>query len=134
MVGSASSEDDIGMDEAYDDEIKIVSEGKKTYEVDYKPLTLQQVKDLMVVDIEYISTIFGVNVSLCVSIDEKDILTFVINVSYRTTWLLFFSAIWTGIGIGLQRNTWTMSPRFLLQQALLPFQNTHIQYPIAPNV
>ena len=134
MVGSASSEEDIGMDEAYDDEIKIVSEGKKTYEVDYKPLTLQQVKDLMVVDIEYISTIFGVDVSLCVPIDEKDNLTFVINVSYRTTWLLFFSAIWTGIRIGSQRNTWTMSPRFLLQQAFLPSQNTHIQYPIAPNV
>jgi hypothetical protein len=133
MPGSASSEEDMGMDEVYDDEIKIVSEGKKTYEVDYKPLTLQHVKDLMVVDIEYISTIFGVDVSLCVSIDEKDILTFVINVSYRTTWLLFFSAIWTGIKIGSQRNTWTMSFRFLLQQASLPFRNPHIQYPIAPN-
>lgn len=137
MVGSASSEEDIGMDEVdegYDDEIKIVSEGKKTYEVDYKPLTLQQVKDLMVVDIEYISTIFGADVSLCVSIDERDILTFVINISYRTTWLLFFSAIWTGIKIGSQRNTWIMSPRFLLQQAFLPFQSPHIQYSIAPNV
>ena len=74
MVGSASSEEDVGMDEVYDDEIKVVSERKKTFEVDYKPLTLQQVKDLMVVDIEYISTIFGVDVSLCVSIDEKDFL------------------------------------------------------------
>ena len=62
------------MDEIYDDEIKVVSERKKTYEVDYKPLTLQQVKDLMVVDIEYISTIFGVDVSLCVSIDEKGLI------------------------------------------------------------
>jgi hypothetical protein len=134
MVGSASSEEDLGMDEVYDDEIKIVSEGKKTYEVDYKPLTLQQVKDLMVVDIEYISTIFGVDVSLCVSINEKDILTFVIDVSYRTTWLLFFSGIWSGIKIGSQRNTWIMSPRFLLQQEFLVFQNPHIQHPIAPNV
>ncbi len=133
MVGSASSEEDVGMDEVYDDEIKIVSEGKKTYEVDYKPLTLQQVKDLMVADIEYISTIFGVDVSLCVSVDEKDLLTFVIDVSYRATWLLFFSAIWTGIKTGLQRNTWIMSPRFLLQQAFLPFPNPHIQHPIAPN-
>jgi hypothetical protein len=100
MVASTSSEEDVGMDEVYDDEIKIVSEGKKAYEVDYKPLTLQHVKDFMVADIEYISTIFGVNVSLCMSIDEKDILTFVIDVPYRTTWLLFFSAIWTGIKIG----------------------------------
>jgi hypothetical protein len=126
------------MDDVYDDEIKIVSEGKKTYEVDYKPLTLQQVKDLMVVDIEYISTIFGVDVSLCVFINEKDPLTFEIDVSYRTTWLLFFSAIWTGIKIGSQRNTWIMSPRFLLQQVFLPFQNPHLQHPIAsytaPNV
>jgi hypothetical protein len=134
MVGSASSEEDLGMDEVYDDEIKIVSEGKKTYEVEYKPLTLQQVKDLMVVDIEYISTIFGVEVSLCVSIDEKDILTFVIDVSYSTTWLLFFSAIWTGIKIGSQRNTWIMSSRFLLQRAFPPFQKPHFQHPIAPNV
>ena len=134
MIASTSSEEDVGMDEVYDDEIKIVSEGKKAYEVDYKPLTLQQVKDLMVVDIEYISTIFGVDVSLCVSIDEKDILTFVIDVSYRTTWLHYFSAIWTGIKIGSQRNTWIMSPRFLLQQAFLPFQNHHLQLPIAPNV
>lgn len=122
------------MDEAYDDEIKIVSEGKKAYEVDYKPLTLQQVKDLMVVDIEYISTIFGVDVSLCVSIDEKDLLTFVIDVSYRMTWPLFFSAIWTGIKTGSQRNTWIMSPQFLSQQAFLPFQNPHIQHRIVPNV
>jgi hypothetical protein len=134
VVASTSSEEDVGMDDAYDDEIKIVSEGKKAYEVDYKPLTLQQVKDLMVVDIEYISTIFGVDVSLRVSTDEKDILTFVIDVSYRTTWLLFFFAIWTGIKIGSQRNTWIMSPRFLLQQAFLPFQNSHFQHPIAPNV
>ncbi len=100
MVGSASSEDDVGMDEVYDDEIKIVSEGKKTYEVDYKPLTLQQVTDVMVADIEYISTIFGVNVSLCVSVNEKNFLTFANDLSYRATWLLFFSAIWIGIGIG----------------------------------
>ena len=134
MVASTSSEEDVGMDEVYDDEIKIVSEGRKAYEVDFKPLTLQHVKDLMVADIEYISTIFGVDVSLCVSIDEKDLLTFVIDVSYRTTWLLFFSAIWTGIKIGSRRNTWIMSPRFLLQQALLPFQNPHIQHPIVLNV
>ena len=136
MVGSASSEEDVGMemDEVYDDEIKIVSERKKTYEVDYKPLTLQQVKDLMAADIEYISTIFGVNVSLCVCVDEKDLLTLVIDVSYRTMWPPFFSAIWIGIKIGSQRNTWIMSPQFLLQQASLPFQNLHIQHPIAPNV
>jgi hypothetical protein len=134
MVGYTSSEEDVGMDEVYDDEIKIVSEGKKTYEVDYKPLTLQQVKDLMLVDVEYISTIFGVDVSLCVSIDEKDLLTFAIDLSYRTTCLLFFSAIWTGIKIGSQRNTWIMSSRFLLQQAFLPSRNPHIQHLIAPNV
>ena len=133
-VASTSSEEDVGMDEVYDDEIKIVSEGKKAFEVDYKPLTLQQVKDFMVVDIEYISTIFGVDVSLYVSIDEKDLLTFVIDVPYSTMWLLFFSATWTGIEIGSQRNTWTMSPRFLLQQVFLPLQNPHIQRPIAPNV
>jgi hypothetical protein len=132
MAGSASSEDDI-MDVVDDDEIKIVSEGKKTYEVDYKPLTLQQVKDLMVADIEYISTIFGVDVSLCVSVYDKDILTFVIDVSYRATWLLSFSAIWTGIKIGLPRNTWIMPLRFLLQQAFLPCPNSHIQHPIGPN-
>lgn len=63
MAGSASSEEDLGMNEVDDDDIKVVSEGKKTYEVDYKPLTHQQVKDLMVADIEYISTIFGVDVS-----------------------------------------------------------------------
>ena len=49
--------------ESYDDDIKAVSETRKSYEVDYKPLTHQQVKDLMVADIEYISTIFGVEVS-----------------------------------------------------------------------
>jgi hypothetical protein len=102
------------MDEVYDDEIKIVSEGKKTYEVDYKPLTLQQVKDLMVTDIEYISTIFGVDVSLCVSVYDRDLLTLVIDVSYRVTWLPSFSAIWTGIKIGSLRNTWIMPFRFLL--------------------
>jgi len=63
MTGSASSEDDIELDDVYDDDIKVVSEGKKTYEVDYKPLTHQQVKDLMVADVDYISTIFGVEVS-----------------------------------------------------------------------
>ena len=65
---------------------------------------------------------------------RKGLLTFVIGISNRTTWLLFFSAIWTGIKIGSQRNTWIMSPRFLLQQAFLPFQNPHIQHLIAPNV
>ena len=133
MAGSASSEEDI-MDVVDDDEIKIVSEGKKTYEVDYKPLTLQQVKDLMVLDIEYISTIFGVDVSLCVSVYDKDVLTFVIDVSYRATWLLSFSAIWTGIKTGLPRNTWIMPLRFLFQQVFLPCPNPHIRHPIAPNV
>lgn len=122
------------MDVVDDDEIKIVSEGKKTYEVDYKPLTLQQVKDLMVLDIEYISTIFGVDVSLCVSVYDKDVLTFVIDVSYRATWLLSFSAIWTGIKIGLPRNTWIMPLRFLLQQVFLPCPNPYIRHPIAPSV
>lgn len=122
------------MDEAYDDEIKIVSEGKKTYEVEYKPLTLQQVKDLVAADIDYISTIFGVNVSLCVSVYDKDLLIFVIDVLYRATWLLSFSAIWTGIKIGSPRNTWTMPFQFLLQQAFLPCPNPHIRHPIAPNV
>jgi hypothetical protein len=120
------------MDEVYDDEVKIVSEGKKTFEVDYKPLTLHQVKDLMMTDIEYISTIFGVDVSSCVSIYDKDLLTFVIDVSYRVTWLLSFSAIWTGIKIGSLRNTWTMPPRFLLQQVFHPPPNPRIQHPIAP--
>jgi hypothetical protein len=134
MVGSASSEEDMGMDDVYDDEIKIVSEGKKTYEVDYKPLTLQQVKDLVVADIDYISTIFGVNVSLCVSVCDKALLIFVIDVLYRATWLLSFSAIWTGIKIGSPRNIWIMPFQFLLQQAFLPCPNPHIQHPIAPNV
>jgi hypothetical protein len=62
VAGSASSEEDVDM-ESYDDDIKAVSETRKSYEVDYKPLTHQQVKDLMVADIEYISTIFGVEVS-----------------------------------------------------------------------
>jgi len=134
MVGSASSEEDMGMDEVYDDEIKIVSEGKKAYEVDYKPLTLQQVKDLVVADVDYISTIFGVDVSLCVSVYDKDLLTFVIDVLYRATWLLSFSDIWTGIRIGSPRNTWIMPLRFLSQRAFLPCPNPHIQHPIAPNV
>lgn len=60
------------MDDVDDDDIKVVSEGKKAYEVDYKPLTHHQVKDLMVVDIEYISTIFGVEVCLmCVCIRQR---------------------------------------------------------------
>jgi len=63
MTGSASSEEDMDLD-VYDDDIKVGSEGSKTYEVDYKPLTHQQVKDLMVADVDYISTIFGVEVSL----------------------------------------------------------------------
>jgi hypothetical protein len=63
MTGYASSEGDMDMD-AYDDDIKVVPETRKTYEVDYKPLTHQDVKDLMVADIEYIRTIFGVNVSI----------------------------------------------------------------------
>ena len=49
--------------DAYDDDIKVVPETRKTYEVDYRPLTHQDVKDLMVTDIEYIRTIFGVDVS-----------------------------------------------------------------------
>ena len=63
MAGSASSEEDIEMD-TYDDDIKVVPEARKAYEVDYKPLTHQDVKDLMVADIEYIRTIFGVDVSI----------------------------------------------------------------------
>jgi hypothetical protein len=63
MAGSASSEEDMEMD-AYDDDIKVVPEARKTYEVDYKPLTHQDVKDLMEADIDYIRTIFGVDVSL----------------------------------------------------------------------
>jgi ariadne-1 len=63
MTGSASSEEDMEMD-AYDDDIKVVSEARKAYEVDYKPLTHQDVEDLMVADIEYIRTIFGVDVSI----------------------------------------------------------------------
>src|SRR5712691_566666 len=59
IAGSASSEEDIELDDVDDDDIKVGSEGKKAYEVDYKPLTHQQVKDLMVVDVDYISTIFG---------------------------------------------------------------------------
>src|SRR5712671_2155897 len=78
MSGSASAEEDIGMDELDDDDIKVVSEGKTAYEVDYKALTHQQVKDLMVADIEYISTIFGVDVSLCVFIYHNVLLTFCI--------------------------------------------------------
>ena len=50
--------------DAYDDDIKVVPEARKTYEVDYKPLTHQDVKNLMVADIDYIRTIFGVDVSL----------------------------------------------------------------------
>ena len=50
--------------DAYDDDIKVVPEARKTYEVDYKPLTQQDVKDLMEADIDYIKTIFGVDVSL----------------------------------------------------------------------
>jgi ariadne-1 len=75
MTGSASSEEDIELDDVYDDDIKVVSEGKKAYEVDYKPLTHQQVKDLMVVDVDYISTIFGVEVSLYVFAYDGAILT-----------------------------------------------------------
>ncbi|KAI0266667.1 hypothetical protein BC834DRAFT_872941 [Gloeopeniophorella convolvens] len=58
--GSASSEGGMDID-TYDDDIRVVSEGRKAYEVDYKPLTHQQVKDLMVADIDYISSIFGVD-------------------------------------------------------------------------
>lgn len=79
MTGSASSEEDIELDDVDDDDIKVVSEGKKTYEVDYKPLTHQQVKDLMVVDVDYISTIFGVEVSLCVLAYDGAILTICIS-------------------------------------------------------
>ena len=50
--------------DAYDDDIKVIPEARKTYEVDYKPLTHQDVKDLMEADIDYIRTIFGVDVSL----------------------------------------------------------------------
>jgi hypothetical protein len=61
VAGSASSEEDMEMD-TYDDDIKVISEARKSYEVDYKPLTHQQVKDLLAADIDYISTIFGVEV------------------------------------------------------------------------
>jgi ariadne-1 len=61
VAGSASSEEDIEMD-TFDDDIKVISETRKTYEVDYKPLTHQQVQDLLAADIDYISTIFGVEV------------------------------------------------------------------------
>lgn len=63
MAGSASSSEDMELD-AYDDDIKVVPEARRTYEVDYKPLTHQDVKDLMAADIDYIRTIFGVDVSL----------------------------------------------------------------------
>ena len=48
--------------DTYDDDIKVISEARKSYEVDYKPLTHQQVQDLLAADIDYISTIFGVEV------------------------------------------------------------------------
>jgi ariadne-1 len=47
--------------DAYDDDIKVVPEARRTFEVDYKPLTHQDVKDLMAADIDYIRTIFGVD-------------------------------------------------------------------------
>jgi hypothetical protein len=50
--------------DTFDDDIKVVPEARRTYEVDYKPLTHQDVKDLMAADIDYIRTIFGVDVSL----------------------------------------------------------------------
>jgi hypothetical protein len=83
MTGSASSEEDIELDDVDDDDIKVASEARKTYEVDYKPLTHQQVKDLMVADIEYISTIFGVEVSLWLSARDKPFLNFVFHSSCR---------------------------------------------------
>jgi hypothetical protein len=83
MTGSASSEEDIEMDDVDDDDIKVVSEGKKAYEVDYKSLTHQQVKDLMVADIEYISMIFGVEVSVMHGHLSQSLLTFVFHVPRR---------------------------------------------------
>lgn len=53
--------------DTFDDDIKVVPEARKTYEVDYKPLTHQDVKDLMEADIDYIKTIFGVDVRLCLT-------------------------------------------------------------------
>jgi hypothetical protein len=79
LAGSASSEEDIEMD-TYDDDIKVASEARKSYEVDYKPLTHQQVMDLMVADIEYISTIFGVEVSPCVPVCSQVVLISVLRV------------------------------------------------------
>ncbi|KAI9450346.1 hypothetical protein BJY52DRAFT_1303111, partial [Lactarius psammicola] len=46
MAGSAASEEDMELD-AYDDDNQVVPEARKTYEVDYKPLTHKDVKDLM---------------------------------------------------------------------------------------
>ncbi len=83
--------------DAYDDDIKVVPETRKTYEVDYKPLTHQDVKDLMVADIEYISTIFGVDVSTYLTSNSLHVS--VICVSNRMTSLRFFSDTWTGTKI-----------------------------------
>ena len=82
MAGSASSEEDMEMD-TFDDDIKVVSEARKTYEVDYKPLTHQDVKDLMMADIDYIKTIFGVHVRPYLT--PYSLLISIIYVSNRVT-------------------------------------------------
>lgn len=51
--------------DAFNDDFKVTSKGKhKSYEIDYESLTQGAVEKLMQAEIEHISGIFGVDVSL----------------------------------------------------------------------
>jgi ariadne-1 len=64
-LGSAPSDDDVDMD-GFNDDFKVTSsKGKrKSYEIDYESLSQTDVEKLMSQDIDHISGIFGVDVSV----------------------------------------------------------------------
>ncbi len=66
-AGSAISEDDMDAMDTYRDDYSVQpsSSKRKSYEVDFDTLPQEAVEELIRKDVEYISSIFGVEVCLC---------------------------------------------------------------------
>jgi ariadne-1 len=63
-IGSAPSDDDMDMD-TFNDDFKVSGKGRrKSYEIEHEPLSQADVEKLMQTDVEHISGIFGVDVSI----------------------------------------------------------------------
>jgi hypothetical protein len=74
-IGSAPSDDDMDMD-MFNDDFKVPGKGKrKSYEIEHEPLRQADVEMLMQTDVEHISGIFGVDVSVRYSCHRQSLLS-----------------------------------------------------------